>query len=140
MTSSDMTHFSLEADGEPTAPGRFVHIDDVREVEFAPGVRFRPVLGVSMLANHVTFGPHAEAPIHVHVEEQIVLMVEGELDFTIDGELRTLRPGDMAVIPPWVPHGAIARESGCREIDMFSPPRATLIEAARAGARPAEDG
>jgi quercetin dioxygenase-like cupin family protein len=134
MTGSDSTHFSLEADGEPTAEGRFVRVNDVREVEFAPGVVFRPVLGESMLANHVTFAPHAEAPMHVHVEEQIVLMVEGELDFTIDGQQRTLRPGDMAIIPPWVPHGAIAREDGCREIDMFCPPRATLIEAARAGA------
>jgi quercetin dioxygenase-like cupin family protein len=139
MTGSDTTHFSLEGEGQATAPGRFVHVDDVREVEFAPGVVFRPVLGESMLANHVTFAPDAEAPMHVHVEEQIVLMIEGELDFTIDGEERTLRPGDMAVIPPWVPHGAIARGGGCREIDMFSPPRATLIEAATSGATEPED-
>lgn len=139
MTGSHGLHFTLEGDGEPTSPGRFVHVDDVPEVEFAPGVAFRPVLGESMLANHVTFAPHAEAPMHVHIEEQIVLMVEGELDFTVDGEHRTLRPGDMVVIPPWVPHGAVARDVGCREIDMFSPPRATLIEAARAGAAKPED-
>jgi quercetin dioxygenase-like cupin family protein len=39
-----------------------------------------------------------------------------------------MRPGDVAVIPPWVPHGAHTLESSCVEVDMFTPPRRTLLE------------
>ena len=125
------SHFSTEAGGTPTGAGRFVQPALIDPVEYVPGLEFQPVLGDSMLANFVTFEPHTEAPMHVHVEEQIVIVVEGEFDFTIDGETRTMKVGDVAVIPSWVPHGAVTRDVGCREIDMFSPPRATLLEHAR---------
>jgi quercetin dioxygenase-like cupin family protein len=71
--------------------------------------------------------------MHVHVEEQVIVVLDGAFEFTIDGETRTMRRGDIAVVPPWVPHGAIAGEEGCVEVDVFSPPRTTLLEhAARA--------
>jgi quercetin dioxygenase-like cupin family protein len=80
------------------------------------------------MANFVSFAPHTVAPTHVHEEEQIVVVLEGEFEFHIDGESRTMRPGDVAVIPPWVPHGAHTLESSCVEVDMFTPPRRTLLE------------
>ena len=43
-----------------------------------------------------------------------------------------MRPGDVAVIPPWVPHGARTLDSGCLELDVFTPPRTTLVEHIRA--------
>jgi len=49
-----------------------------------------------------------------------------------------MRVGDVAVIPPWVPHGAKTHERACREIDVFSPPRATLLNLARGGDTAAE--
>ena len=128
MSGSDATHFSLDEAGVPEAGGVFVDPDAITPVEFVPGLRFRPTLGVNSLANVVTFEPHTEAPMHVHVEEQVVVVVEGQFDFTIDGVTRTMKQGDVAVIPPWVPHGAITGDVGCTEIDIFSPPRATLLE------------
>jgi quercetin dioxygenase-like cupin family protein len=65
-----------------------------------------------------------------------VVVLEGEFEFHIDGESRTMRPGDVAVIPPWVPHGARTSESPCSEVDMFAPPRRTLLE--HADTNPAE--
>ena len=105
---------------------------DIDAVEFVPGLRFRPVLGERSMANFVSFEPDTVAPIHVHEEEQIVVVLEGEFEFEIDGELRTMRPGDVAVIPPWVPHGARTLASSCLEVDVFTPPRRTLVEHARA--------
>jgi quercetin dioxygenase-like cupin family protein len=125
-------HFSSEARGVPKKPGRFVKISDIDAVEFVPGLQFRPVLGEMAMANFVSFEPHTVAPTHVHEEEQIVVVLEGELEFQIDGEIRTMRPGDVAVIPPWVRHGAHTLESSCLEVDVFSPPRKTLVEHARA--------
>jgi quercetin dioxygenase-like cupin family protein len=126
--SGGEAHFSTQAGGVPTAPGRFVRVDDIDPVEFVPGLAFRPVLGENAMANFVSFAPHTVAPTHVHEEEQIVVVLEGEFEFHIDGQSRTMRPGDVAVIPPWVPHGARTLASSCTEVDMFTPPRRTLRE------------
>jgi quercetin dioxygenase-like cupin family protein len=126
------SHFTTEALGEPAGPGRYVNVDSLRPVEFAPGLGFRPVLGQRTLTNFVRFAPGAVAPRHVHEEEQIVIVVEGELVFDLDGDVRTMRKGDVAVVPAWVPHGAWTTDSHCEEIDVFSPPRQSLINLAEA--------
>jgi quercetin dioxygenase-like cupin family protein len=135
MTSaSGEAHFSSEARGVPEGPGRFVKVADIDAVEFVPGLQFRPVFGEKAMANFVSFAPHTVAPTHVHEEEQIVVVLQGEFEFQLDGEFRTMRPGDVAVIPPWVPHGARTLDSSCQEVDVFAPPRKTLVEHARASA------
>lgn len=124
-------HFSTGG-GTPTAAGRFVDVDAIEPVAFVPGLDFRPVLGEQTMVNFVSFGPHTEAPRHTHVEEQIVIVLDGEFEFEIDGETRTMHKGDVAVVPPWVPHGAYTRDTTCFEVDVFNPPRETLLEHARA--------
>jgi quercetin dioxygenase-like cupin family protein len=128
------SHFTTEALGEPTAPGRYVNVDAITPVEFLPGLGFRPVQGEKTMTNFVTFAPGAEAPRHVHEEEQFIIVVEGELVVDLDGDVRTLRKGDVAVIPSWVPHGAWTTDSHCLEIDVFSPPRQSLLKLAAAQA------
>jgi quercetin dioxygenase-like cupin family protein len=128
MTSS---HFSNDAGQTPTAPGRYVDVNAIEPVEFVPGLEFRPVLGEKTLTNFVRFEPHTEAPVHVHEEEQIVIVLDGEMEFELDGDVRTMRRGDVAVVPPWVPHGARTLDSTCYEVDLFTPPRRTLLEHAR---------
>jgi quercetin dioxygenase-like cupin family protein len=130
-------HFAQEAKGEPAGPGRYVQIDDVKSAEFAPGLTFRPVLGQGVLTNFVHFEPGAQAPRHVHEEEQIVIILDGEMIFDLDGEVRTMRKGDVAVIPAWVPHGAWTTDTTCLEVDVFCPPRKTLL--ALAGAQEAAE-
>ena len=135
-------HFSTEAGGTPTAPGRYVEVAEVEPVEFVPGLEFRPVLGQNTLTNFVHFEPHTEAPVHVHEEEQIVIVLDGEFEFSIDGDVRTMRPGDVAVVPPWVPHGARTLDTRCTEVDVFTPPRRSLLQhaAAQVEKKPAADG
>jgi quercetin dioxygenase-like cupin family protein len=135
-------HFSTEAGGTPTAPGRYVEVAEVEPVEFVPGLEFRPVLGENTLTNFVRFEPHTEAPVHVHEEEQVVIVLEGEFEFSIDGDVRTMRPGDVAVVPPWVPHGARTLDTRCTEVDVFTPPRRSLLQhaAAQVEKKPAADG
>lgn len=124
-------HFSPETGGEPRAAGRFVKVGSVEPVSFLPGLDFQPVLGEDTMVNFVRFAPHADAPRHAHAEEQIVIVLDGEFDFELAGEVRTMRPGDVAVIPSWVPHAARAGSAGCYEADVFNPPRETLLEHAR---------
>lgn len=59
-------HFAEEAQGVPTGPGRYVHIDDLASAEYVPGLTFRPVLGDGVLTNFVQFAENTEAPRHVH--------------------------------------------------------------------------
>jgi quercetin dioxygenase-like cupin family protein len=129
---SEAQHFSTEVGGVPTAKGRYARVDEVPPVEFVPGLEFRPILGERTLANFVSFEPHTEAPRHVHEEEQIVIVLDGEFEFDLDGDVRVMRPGDVAVVPPWVPHGARTRDTRCYEVDVFNPPRRTLLEHASA--------
>ncbi len=130
-------HFSTESGGTPTAPGRYVTVDDVEPVELVAGLAFRPILGEGSLVNFVSFEPKTEAPMHDHVEEQFTIVLEGEFEFEIDGDVRTMHAGDVAVIPPWVPHGARTNDTTCREIDVFTPPRRSLLEhASRRDASP----
>lgn len=128
---SASSHFG-SVGGTPTAAGRFVDVSAIPPVEFVPGLEFRPVLGSRTMTNFVRFAPHTEAPVHVHEEEQIVLVLEGEFQFEIDGEVRTMGVGDVAVIPPWVPHGARTGDVPCYEVDVFNPPRSTLLAHAAA--------
>ena len=126
------SHFTTEAQGERGGIGRYVNVDSVTPVEFLPGLGFRPVLGQRGMANFVSFEPGTEAPRHVHEEEQIVIVVEGEFTFDLDGDVRTMRRGDVAVVPAWVPHGAWTTDSSCLEIDVFVPPRESLLKLAEA--------
>lgn len=128
----ELNHFSQDADGRATDAGRYVDVSAIPALGMLPGLSFQPVLGTGSLVNFVSFEPHSEAPMHTHEEEQIVVVLDGEFDFTLDGDTRTMRPGDVAVIPPWVPHGAITGEIACREMDVFTPPRSTLLEYATA--------
>jgi len=129
-----VSHFTTEAGGEPAGPGRFVNVDELTPVEFLPGLGFRPVLGQRAMTNFVTFAPGSTAPHHVHEEEQIVIVLDGEFTFDLDGDVRTMRKGDVAVIPSWVPHGAWTTDSHCLEVDVFCPPRQSLLKLAEAHA------
>jgi quercetin dioxygenase-like cupin family protein len=137
--SDAASHFTSEALGEPEGPGRYINVDSLAAVEFAPGLGFRPVLGQRVMANFVSFAPGAVAPRHVHEEEQIIIILDGELVVDLDGDVRTLRKGEVAVIPPWVPHGAWTTDSPCEEIDVFSPPRQSLLNLAQAHAARADE-
>src|ERR1700759_174535 len=128
------SHFTTEPGGTPAGPGRYVNVDAITPVEFLPGLGFRPVLGPKGMTHFVSFAPGATAPRHVHEEEQIVIVLEGEFTFDLDGDVRTMRKGDVAVIPSWVPHGAWTTDSHCLEVDVFAPPRSSLLKLAEAQA------
>jgi quercetin dioxygenase-like cupin family protein len=134
------SHFTTEALGERGGVGRYVNVDSLDPVEFLPGLGFRPVLGVRAMTNFVSFEPGATAPRHVHEEEQIVIVLDGEFTFDLDGDVRVMRKGDVAVVPAWVPHGAWTTDSHCLEVDVFCPPRQSLLKLAEAHAAAGADG
>src|SRR5262249_12275651 len=94
----------------------------------------RPVLGQRAMANFVSFQPGTEAPRHVHEEEQIVIVMDGEFTFDLDGDVRTMRRGDVAVVPAWVAHGGWRTDRPCLVVAVVSPPRESLVKRAAAQA------
>ncbi len=121
-------YFVIDA-AEAAQGGGFLNIDeDVASIPFNEGLAFRPILGTNVLLSVVDFAPNSVAPRHIHNEEQLTIVIAGELEFEVGGETRLMRPGDVAVIPPNVPHGGRTRDSECREIDVFNPPRQALID------------
>jgi quercetin dioxygenase-like cupin family protein len=133
------SHFTTVPGGSPAGPGRYVNVDSMTPVEFLPGLGFRPVLGQRAMTNFVTFAPGTTAPRHVHEEEQIVVVLEGEFTFDLDGDVRIMRKGDVAVVPSWVPHGAWTGGTHCLEMDVFAPPRSSLLKLAKAQAESAAE-
>lgn len=110
-----------------------IHMDDYPSYEIADGLFFRPVFAQNISLNFVTFPPESGFPTHTHPEEQISIVREGEMELIIAGLSRMIRPGDVIVFPPDVPHAGRTFERPCRIIDIFSPPR-TGIRQVVAGA------
>lgn len=129
------SHFSVEAEGTPPEAGRFVDVDDIDPVSYVEGLQFRPVIGQSLLTNFVTWEPNSEAPMHCHEEEQHILVLEGRFWLTIGDETREMVKGDYAVIPSWTLHGGKTGAEPCVEIDIFTPPRISLVDHAVAQRR-----
>jgi quercetin dioxygenase-like cupin family protein len=130
---SDAAHeyFRLEnaqTEIDESFPPKFVNIEEIPFVHLAEGVRFKPIFGKNILFNYVFFEPHALAPMHQHPEEQIGTILEGEYEFEMNGVARMMRPGDVYVVPPNVPHSARTYDSRCLAIDIFSPPRTGFRE------------
>ncbi len=103
--------------------GTIVHMDDLDSYEIATGLFFRPLFGENVSLNFVTFPPRSGFPTHTHPEEQISIVREGEMEFTVGEITRVVRPGDVIVMPPNVPHAGRTLDEPCRLIDVFAPGR-----------------
>ena len=62
---------------------------------------------------------------HHHHEEEVWIVVEGEVAVSIGGEERTLRAGEVAIIPPDTPHSARVI-TACRVVVADHPRRDDL--------------
>jgi quercetin dioxygenase-like cupin family protein len=61
-------------------------------------------------------------PEHNHHNEQISILEKGALKWVLGGVERMLKPGDVLLIPPHVPHSVTAMEDSV-VMDLFSPVR-----------------
>jgi quercetin dioxygenase-like cupin family protein len=55
-------------------------------------------------------------------------MLKGKLRLSIDAEERVLTPGEFAYVPPDTLHGIESLDEYVLALDIFSPPRADIIE------------
>jgi quercetin dioxygenase-like cupin family protein len=71
----------------------------------------------------------ARAAAHKHPHEQFVFMINGAMDFRIGNEKRTMKAGDVAVIPGGVEHEGYFPED-TEVIDFFAPVREDFLTSA----------
>jgi quercetin dioxygenase-like cupin family protein len=137
MSDTQGAYFQLKTTEVETSsenPPRFVSMSDLPTVTLTQGITAQPVFGGALLLSFVHFEPNAVAPLHQHPEEQCGTVLEGEMEFEVNGERRMMRPGDVYVAPPNVPHQARTYDRPCLALDVFSPPRSgyrELLEAAQ---------
>lgn len=121
--------------GPATTEGSVTPMDEIPSYEVASGLFFRPVFTSNMSFNFVTFPPQSGFPEHSHAEEQVSIVREGHMEITIGDGTWSVKPGDVILFPPHVPHSGRTLDESCRLIDVFSPPR-TGVNALLASSNP----
>ncbi len=104
--------FLLGCGEEPEVPERYGPVEVIRTpASFADDVE--------IVVSDVRIAPDAEVPGHSHAAEELVYVIEGSAIHVEDGlPDRTLRPGDMAVIPPETVHRPRGGPAGARAITV----------------------
>ena len=95
-----------------------------KEMQLVPGARTRTFWGDNMLLSLVEIDANSQVPNHTHPHEQAGIVIEGEMEMGIAGEVRTLKPGDMYIVPSGVEHYARCGDQPAKALDIFSPVRA----------------
>jgi quercetin dioxygenase-like cupin family protein len=100
----------------------FIDINKMAARETFPGFSGKFIHASGFTIAHWEIKAGSSAPVHTHVHEQTVDVIKGRLEMTIDGEVIVLEPGQGALIPSMVPHGARAL-TDVFVIDTFCPVR-----------------
>jgi quercetin dioxygenase-like cupin family protein len=101
----------------------FIDIRDVEPIEPVPGCRMRTPFGRHLMLSYLEMDEGAVVPLHHHPHEQGGILLKGRLELTIGDERRICEAGSMFLIPPNVPHKAVAVGGPAVVLDVFSPVR-----------------
>jgi quercetin dioxygenase-like cupin family protein len=107
----------------------FDNLTSVPEEQITDKIVRRVVSGKQGTLVYWTIKAGARAATHTHPHEQFVWMVKGAMDFRIANETRTMKPGDVAVVPGGVEHEAYFPEDS-EAIDFFVPVREDFLTSA----------
>lgn len=85
------------------------HWDHLDTEEVLPGITRQVLHGQNQTVVRYCYDPGSVFPLHAHEQEQVTMVLSGTIVLTVDGQELELGPGGIAVIAPWVPHGAEVR-------------------------------
>ena len=83
----------------------------------------RTPFGQHLMLSYLEMEAGAEVPFHHHPHEQGGILLKGRLQLTIGDETRVVEAGSLFLIPPNVPHRAVAIDGPATVLDVFSPIR-----------------
>lgn len=101
----------------------FINLADHPPIEPVPGCRMRTPFGRHLMLSYLEMEDGAEVPLHSHPHEQGGVLLKGTLELTIGDETRRVAAGSLFLIPPDVPHRALAVDGPAVVLDVFSPIR-----------------
>ncbi len=101
----------------------FIDLQSQPQFEPVPGCRLRTPSGQHLMLSYLEMDDGAEVPLHHHPHEQAGILLKGRLRLTIGDETRVVEPGALFLIPPNVPHRAVAIDGPATVLDIFSPVR-----------------
>lgn len=101
----------------------YIDFEDIPVNEVAPGVKIRAPYGEHLMISLLEMDQGAVVNRHSHPHEQGGLMLEGKMELSIGDETRIVEPGEAYLIPPHVPHRAVAVGGPAKALDIFSPVR-----------------
>ncbi len=106
----------------------FIKIQEYQPIEPVPGCRMRTPYGEHLMLSYLEMDEGAIVPLHSHPHEQGGMLIKGKLELTIGNETRVVEAGAMFLIPPNVPHKAVAVGGPAVVLDVFSPVREDYAE------------
>jgi quercetin dioxygenase-like cupin family protein len=101
----------------------FIDLARFPVIEPVPGCRLRTPCGRHLMLSFLEMDAGAEVPLHSHPHEQGGVLLSGSIELTIGDETRRVVPGSLFLIPPNVPHRAVAIGGPATVLDVFSPIR-----------------
>jgi quercetin dioxygenase-like cupin family protein len=105
------------------------------------GITRQTVHGDRQTVVRYVYAPGSVFPVHAHAEEQVTVVLTGRIVFEVGGNRVELGPGELAVIPPYVPHGAKVEGTETVEtINMLSPRRTASPFTQKPGGRTVDRG
>lgn len=112
---------------EQTSPSPSLHSwNSIPPEQLNPLLTRQFITGQQCMLARVVLTKGCVVPEHSHPNEQIAFILEGALRFSLAGETHTVQAGEVLVIPPNVPHSAVALEDTI-DFDIFAPPRQDWI-------------
>ncbi|TDF36656.1 cupin domain-containing protein [Alteromonadaceae bacterium M269] len=113
-----------------TKSAQHVNWEAMPKEQLNDDIQRRLITGDNMMIAHVYLKAGGEVPMHSHHNEQITYILEGSLKFLLgenQDEEVIVRAGEVLVIPPHLPHSAVALEDTL-DVDVFNPPREDWLD------------
>ncbi len=108
---------------------RVISWNEVNEEKLNENITRKMIWGNNVMVTRWEVAPNTSLPLHDHVSEQVTMVISGSVTLLFPGEEdRTLRAGDMLIIPSSKPHGVKVGPEGCVVLDIFSPIREDFIQ------------
>jgi quercetin dioxygenase-like cupin family protein len=107
----------------------FDKLASVPEEQITDNIRRRVVSGKQGTMVYWRLKAGTDIAAHQHPHEQFVWMIKGAMEFRIGNERRTVKPGDVAVIPGGVDHEGHVLED-TEVVDFFAPVREDFVSGA----------
>ena len=106
----------------------FIDLARLTPISPVPGCRMRTPFGQNLMLSYLEMDDGAEVPLHHHPHEQGGILIRGRLQLTIGDDTRVVDAGSLFLIPPNVPHRAVAIDGPATVLDVFSPVREDYAE------------